>query len=448
VCPLASLEQSVLMVGLPWLRTGTGAIFASQLSFARAEGYAPIFVAVPFGAKDNLKSAIWDRFEAQKSYLPVSEIHSTTFTRKVRRGGAIGRFIARRRGRDTVDWYLKVSGAAPLTPAIKQSLLIKPVRYIIANHIYTLGFAHKVQAFLQSKGFFPPLIVVTHDVQSHIISDNSIKNPWTGKPDAFENLLLSELRVLKTADALIHVSQDDLYFFRERLPEIPQYLVLPTVDAKPTLNDVEQTNDLLFVGSDHVANFHAIEWYFQSVLPCFRKQVPSLEVVGRIDHILKHRTPDLWSRYQDHFKGNVPSTDPYYARARAVIIPMQSGRGISIKTIEACAKGMPIVGTSHAFRGMPRRDVIDAGLRPYDTPASFADAIEHVLEEPSAHSAASRKLYQRLFSLESYQNNMRRTLSEIEAQHRLRQSGRTIRLVSTISKAAAPNLNRPPRMDT
>ncbi len=58
---------------------------------------------------------------------------------------------------------------------------------------------------------------------------------------------------------------------------------------------------------------------------------------------------------------------------------MVSGRGISIKTIEALALGIPFVGTTKAFRGMPMHAVKAAEQQPFDKPEAFAAAIAAAL---------------------------------------------------------------------
>jgi glycosyltransferase involved in cell wall biosynthesis len=45
-----------------------------------------------------------------------------------------------------------------------------------------------------------------------------------------------------------------------------------------------------------------------------------------------------------------------YRTAEAVVIPLPSGTGTSVKTIEAMAAGLPVLGTSAAFRGLAVTD--------------------------------------------------------------------------------------------
>jgi hypothetical protein len=85
--------------------------------------------------------------------------------------------------------------------------------------------------------------------------------------------------------------------------------------------------------------------------------------------------------------------------ARCVSATMVSGTGISIKTIEALALGKPFVGTSKAYRGMPK-SVFErrADVRPnvgYIRKWVEMKTLKHLLrpESPSGtRPASSRKV--------------------------------------------------------
>ena len=58
--------------------------------------------------------------------------------------------------------------------------------------------------------------------------------------------------------------------------------------------------------------------------------------------------------------GKAENLRPLYAMARGVILPMTTGAGVNIKSIEAFCYGKPVVATSLALRGLrnelPHRD--------------------------------------------------------------------------------------------
>jgi len=45
-----------------------------------------------------------------------------------------------------------------------------------------------------------------------------------------------------------------------------------------------------------------------------------------------------------------------YRSAQAAVIPLLSGTGSSVKTVEAMAAGLPVIGTAVAFRGLAVTD--------------------------------------------------------------------------------------------
>jgi len=401
---------AVIILGLPWLRCGTAQVFVNQLRFLREKQHRSLFVVLPFEAKHHAGHPIWQRFAAEAGQLHDALVIPAPLARRLRPFRLFGRFWAEARGLTALDWNLRISAAAPLTSQIKQLLTNEPGVVILANHVYTMGFAHKLKRYFTGLQKSCKIAVVTHDVQSHIVSDSGVRNPWTRRSDNLDVLLTTELRVLEEVDALIHVSVEDKRFFESRLPGRPHFLALPTVDRICGQGPAEKDIDLLFVGSDHIANCHGLSWFLERVLPLLGNSPPAMRIIGRVDHILERRRPDLWSRHRELFAGSVESTEPFYERSRAAIIPMRSGRGISVKTIEAAAHGIPIIGTTEAFRGMPMDCVADCGLQPYDTAEAFAGAVCDVLADGGSHAMASRKLHERLFGWSAYSSAMQSAL--------------------------------------
>jgi glycosyltransferase involved in cell wall biosynthesis len=71
--------------------------------------------------------------------------------------------------------------------------------------------------------------------------------------------------------------------------------------------------------------------------------------------------------------GRVPSVEPYYAGAHAVIVPVLFGSGTRLKMVEAMVQRRPIVATAIGAEGLPAepgRDYLE-----HDDAAGFADAL-------------------------------------------------------------------------
>ncbi len=79
--------------------------------------------------------------------------------------------------------------------------------------------------------------------------------------------------------------------------------------------------------------------------------------------------------------GFVPDLRPHLAAAAAVVVPLRLGGGTRLKIVEAMAMGKAIVSTTLGAEGIeavPERELLIE-----DDPASFGDAVNRLLAEPS-----------------------------------------------------------------
>lgn len=400
-------KPAVIITGPPWPRSGTARVIQNQIDFYRERGYFTVFVCVPLhcsyteshpgwddirrgieglGADRNFFAAIDSRQFVTQKYL--------TWVSHFFRGTAL-------------DWVIFTAKSARLPQDAMKFLRTLPVELIHVNHIFTLGFAQHLQRKTVTANRVVPIILDTHDVQSNFFYVRRELNPFTHREDPLEQLLRSEIGQLRKADVLVHVSAEDLEFFKERLPEKRHVLSMPTI-GKAFVSEVtaEQTVpiapvDLLFVGQSTLPNAEAIQWFFESVWPLIKHCRYQIRIIGAIAELIRRDLPELYREFGQYFLGSVEELAPYYQAARCIIAPMISGTGISIKTIEALALGKPFVGTSKAYRGMPMALIKEAGLCGHDAPEEFADAIALALAEEKRAGSISRTAYDRLFSTEA-----------------------------------------------
>jgi glycosyltransferase involved in cell wall biosynthesis len=271
------------------------------------------------------------------------------------------------------------------------------------------------------------VLLETHDIQSQILRDRNEPNPWTGKPDDLNSLLRSEKTLLGDADVLIHCSVDDHRFFCEQFPEKPQIVARPSIDevfvAAVAVAQEIAPIDILLVGTDHHANAEAVEWFLTEVWPLFAGRHYTVRIVGGVKGLVRERRPDLYKRFRDSFVGRVTDLAPYYRAARSVIAPMRSGGGISVKTIEAFALGMPFIGTAKAYRGFPSEALARHGIQSHDDPRAFADALLRALSGGDDTGKRGRAVYEELFSKErcyAARDDAMRIANEIHASRNRR----------------------------
>lgn len=395
--------QSVIVVGLPWLRSGSSRLMQMQLSHLRDFGYRTVFAAVPSSYTGGFDPSSWGDFHRNSSELGADEIVISGFEKPGRLREFAEATKAWAQGHNVMHWALAPAHLSEPAPRLGVILATENVRLILANHVYTMPFAVKLQRALAQKGSEVPLLVATQDVQSHILLDGGASAPW---PVGIQNevkLLNTEIGWLAKSDALIHVSHDDHAFFMRHMPEHRHHLMLPALpamDLEPFRRLGAQKRELLYVGVDHFGNVESLKWYFDKVVPCFGGQPPRLTLIGQICKakvdFVPHARPAPWLEFVD----DVDDIRPYYASARAALGAATSGRGISIKTIEAFSAGLPVAGTPLAFRGIPAEELLRAGIRSEVESHRFAELVNSLLYGGEwEHAAqASRDIHQRLFT--------------------------------------------------
>jgi glycosyltransferase involved in cell wall biosynthesis len=396
-------SPAVIIVGPPWPRGGAARVIQNQIEYYRDRGFFTVFVAVPFH---------WGYIALGRNPKEIvegmNELGSDRMITAIldQKGYNAARYKAsiRHAFRGTLlDWQVAVGKAAQLSgDDIDFLSKLRPTLFHV-NHVYTLGFALDLRMRLLGRDSQLPVILETHDVQSHLVHERSHPNPWTRRPDALKRLIKSEIALLKNVNALIHLSVDDFKFFQAVIPSKPQFLALPTIDEKfrSVVNlaaSPSETIDLLFVGQGHPPNLAAIQWFLEMVWPLISDRHYNLKIVGLIGRMVQSELPQLYDAFRSSFVGEVADLAPFYRATRCVIAPMVSGSGTSIKTIEALALGKPFVGTSKAFRGMPMERLKETGIQAHDDPQSFADAISKALAAERDAGAASRAAYENVFS--------------------------------------------------
>jgi glycosyltransferase involved in cell wall biosynthesis len=146
----------------------------------------------------------------------------------------------------------------------------------------------------------------------------------------------------------------------------------PSQDAPPAAR-AAAAFDVGFIGGDYPFNLEGVLFFCTEVLPLIRRSRPAfrLLIAGNIARPLVH-IGSQWPGVE--ICGYLPDARSFYDRVAAVVVPLLSGTGASIKTLDGLAHGKPVVSTRVGARGISDRTV-HPELFIADEPADFADKV-------------------------------------------------------------------------
>jgi hypothetical protein len=426
----ASRERTVIIIGLPWFRTGTGQVMQAQVNYFKRSGWNTVFVCVPrfaddFSTNSRVQGVLRRARELAADHTFVADYNPSAKQKLRDVMKSFFAFVSRRlKGlpscsigqaqMDAMQQAMLATDSCEAPEDLLKLLADQKPELLLVNHVYSMAFSEKLMHSISRQQVRPALVAVTHDVQTMILMDNDLI-PDASPGHAIDHLaeMSTELHHLATADVLVHVGHSDELFFKKRLPEIPHVTAFPHVDAQnlsPSSSDHLNATDFIFVGANHIANFAAIIWFLEEVLPQFNRSPPSIKIIGSVGEGMKIHHSAVYQAHEQLFIGEVEDISQYYMNATAVLAPMRSGRGISIKTIEAAAAGKPVIGLAHAYRGIPEQTVLDCGIEVAKNAEEFAYLMQKVLQDPAPMIAASCRLHNALFTCEQFAASMDRAV--------------------------------------
>ena len=181
-----------------------------------------------------------------------------------------------------------------------------------------------------------------------------------------------ERRMFALFDCILSSSVEEWSAYRERLGDTIccEFLAWPVgvPSSTPAASNTPEFH-AGFIGSSAIFNTEGIVYFCTSILPLILQEIPSFRclIAGKVIDPLS-LMGQSWPGVS--MEPHVEDVGSFYARIGASIVPLLSGTGVSIKTVEAIARGKPVVATSAGIRGLRRElypDVVVA-----DDPALFA----------------------------------------------------------------------------
>ena len=149
---------------------------------------------------------------------------------------------------------------------------------------------------------------------------------------------------------------------------------------------------LLFVGTlDWPPNEEAVYYLLDKVVPLLQRSGRSWQlcVAGRnCPPALRQR---LQGMAQIELQPDVPDLSECYGRANIVLVPLQSGGGTKLKTLEAFARKRPVVSTPEGVRGLGA----EAGIHyvSAQSPSEFVAAIMKLADNQALVACMVQQAY-------------------------------------------------------
>jgi sugar transferase (PEP-CTERM/EpsH1 system associated) len=184
-----------------------------------------------------------------------------------------------------------------------------------------------------------------------------------------------EETIMREFDHAIVTSEAEARLLTRHLHEWPVSVVSNGVDLeyfkpKSSHSESEVRPLIVFIGvMDYFPNIDAVRYFCESIFPFVRTAVPNarFNIVGRNPG---RHVKNLANQDGVFVTGTVNDVRPHLAQATVAVGPFRLARGVQNKILEAMAMGVPVVGTSETFKGIPATEA--DGIRVADDPASFA----------------------------------------------------------------------------
>ncbi len=199
-----------------------------------------------------------------------------------------------------------------------------------------------------------------------------------------------EIGAWKCVNAIIPiVSTDAAVIQRDLHPEGPKiHVYQPGIAIERPFSFVHKPLSVFHIGSmEWDANVQGVMWFLQKVWPRILLLEPQAKfhLAGKG---LKKEDPRFFQTgIVNH--GEVEDAEDFMQSHGVMIVPIQAGSGIRIKSLEAMALGVPLVSTSVGAQGLQ----ISSGteLIIADDPENFAKGVIELLSDPMQSQAMTEK---------------------------------------------------------
>ncbi len=215
-----------------------------------------------------------------------------------------------------------------------------------------------------------------HDLHFQRLEAQASLTGDLGQRRAARIMRTREIGIWRDADLVLYPSEEEAAVVTALAPSVTVRAVVPYAfsgSTRDALQPVTEAPWIVFVaGFGHPPNADAAVWFAREVLPAILARAPMAQfaIVGSNP---PERVRELCDPHVSLF-ANVTDAEllAWYRRATVAVVPLLTGAGVKLKTVEALWHGVPAVLTPAGAQGLPGIDRIVAVA---SEPAAFASAV-------------------------------------------------------------------------
>jgi glycosyltransferase involved in cell wall biosynthesis len=219
-----------------------------------------------------------------------------------------------------------------------------------------------------------PIVLRSSNVEYQVLERNAKVAGWYYKWMYGRQAKLMkrfEARVMQEVDGMTAITESDRRTLSAMNPAVPSYVVTAGTTFPPLDNAVPKNQNLIGCIADWSwqPNRDGLQWFVDKVWPLLYRDNPAIEmeVAGRkMPSSLQASLEKAGIRYL----GFVDSADDFRQQLSVIVIPLLSGGGMKLKTVEAMGSGVPFVSTSIGVEGIDVEHTVHALIT--DDPSDFA----------------------------------------------------------------------------
>jgi glycosyltransferase involved in cell wall biosynthesis len=199
-----------------------------------------------------------------------------------------------------------------------------------------------------------------------------------------------EASIFNHFDAIIAIQAAEAADIKAMCPQL-EVLTVGSMGSHPRnpTEGVVVHGRVLYVGGFNGANIDGLRRFLTTVWPHIHQQETDshLHVCGYVYRGFLGEKFD-----QVKFLGHVENIEPEYAQAAVVINPSWIGTGLKIKSVEALARGKPLVSTRKGVEGL--NENVEKSAFICDDDVEFADSVIRLMRDDGLRKSVSEAAQQ------------------------------------------------------